>query len=508
MSSAPTTDVSELAASLLRAERALAEAKRNIEQAEALNPGSKSQIALVHDTLRSSQAVDKEPSKPELPPFELSTYNLTQFGISSSTAQYNSIFTVAPVSAPTSTPILGPTVPSSHLISPALVPFDLSPKCPALSYACSEASNWTSSPEFDFLASGTLGSDCSAAWLLETPMDDFMLPSAKVAASGTFPNLTNTSPCILPVNGPETAQELDVESLILSALSSSQAACGEVATLDGSCGTADVPALVLEDGVWHLPLFPTDTPRAHEDLCSKSNNVTTMKRSRAESEALAEDGGARSKRSKRTEARFEYDPTRTFPKNKDHEFYVYSQTRSCQPYDISEKSLTRLYLLEPSLSTPLGRTVLAGTPYTREAEFQDRSTYELCDVDGGRWKLSCGQGFEKTITPPQGSKTINCPRTFIHFPPETMVTSEQHGVGSINWWRLQACEGAVPHDGMPGASGWWTARYDKTPNHRRPSRLVDHFSTCKLTIHKDSPLTKLARAIKEFDTSSSSSVSK
>ncbi|KAK4698333.1 hypothetical protein P7C70_g7948, partial [Phenoliferia sp. Uapishka_3] len=97
---------------------------------------------------------------------------------------------------------------------------------------------------------------------------------------------------------------------------------------------------------------------------------------------------------------------------------------------------------------------------------------------------------------PASSNVSSSPQySFTHFQPGSFTRSDIHQVGSIAWWRLQACVGTSKHRGMPGPSGEWTARYDANPKDRRPARVMSHFSNCRYRQDAGDPLGAFARSM-------------
>lgn len=145
---------------------------------------------------------------------------------------------------------------------------------------------------------------------------------------------------------------------------------------------------------------------------------------------------------------------------------------------MNENAVTELYL-DPNtpFDLPLYRAVFGGE--SSLAFSSDSSEYTFLSDNGSTWKVTCSPSFGTVIVPTSPvaapSNATTPIYTFIHFTPQTFVLSPSP-VGSLAWWRVQACE--VKHDTFPG-EGYWTARYDAVVGSRRPARIIAHFASCR-----------------------------
>lgn len=173
----------------------------------------------------------------------------------------------------------------------------------------------------------------------------------------------------------------------------------------------------------------------------------------------------------------------------------------------------RVLILVTNANLPLVRAACSLEYYTPESEAEDRrscNSYDFVDVPSNRmWTLSFDQnGSTMTPGPPVEDDGTNEFRThdfaegsihtFVHFPPNSMVVSDEHAIGSRAWWRNQECEGN--HGSKYPAGGIWSAKFDdpESGEPRRPARIVGHFASCKHHAKEGDwfPLGKLARAVK------------
>lgn len=208
----------------------------------------------------------------------------------------------------------------------------------------------------------------------------------------------------------------------------------------------------------------------------------------------ADDGDSGSKGKARRQPRsMEFDPRASYPLNHDHHFLLV-QTKPSQP-ELSDRCCTELFLATNlcSPTAPLAR-VLSGmdkayTPSHYAEDIRLASSYTFTSATGTSWIVSYlprGSGGP-TVTAasptPTSTLIIGPPttNTFVHLPPGSFVVNESPAspIGSLPWWRVQACVGATKHRGMPGPEGAWTARYDKDPRDRRPARILEHFAKCR-----------------------------
>lgn len=144
--------------------------------------------------------------------------------------------------------------------------------------------------------------------------------------------------------------------------------------------------------------------------------------------------------------------------------------------EICERNCIELYLVgaTPDGSTLLEIAVRNNTAYRRSQRERDialGTVYTFSSEDGRRWLVTFG--LETKIKPETAAATDgDFPRYFLHFNPSTMIYQADNPIGSLGWWRVQACTGPIRHRGMPGYDGAWTARWDKESGDRRPARIV------------------------------------
>ncbi|KAM0753410.1 hypothetical protein T439DRAFT_322320 [Meredithblackwellia eburnea MCA 4105] len=192
-----------------------------------------------------------------------------------------------------------------------------------------------------------------------------------------------------------------------------------------------------------------------------------------------------------------YDERSVFVTNERSSFLLV-QTKEVP--DLSERCCVELFLV-PSASTkdlPLTRCLDGRErygPQHREENMTLSCEYIFSTHSGQQWRVTFTPTSNTIVTPiAPTSIPAGHAYTFVHFYPDSMVVSDRFPVGSLGWWRLQACVGAAKHRGMPG-DGAWTARYDEQPKDRRPARIVEHFARCRYRQLADDPLGKFARAV-------------
>lgn len=114
------------------------------------------------------------------------------------------------------------------------------------------------------------------------------------------------------------------------------------------------------------------------------------------------------------------------------------------------------------------------------ADLKLNTEHTFATDDDEEWTVRfTSTGVTATPRSLNGAATSTAPElSFAHFPPGSMTFSENLPVGSLAWWRIQACTGPSKHRGMPG-NGDWTARFDANPKDRRPARIVHHFADCR-----------------------------
>lgn len=161
-------------------------------------------------------------------------------------------------------------------------------------------------------------------------------------------------------------------------------------------------------------------------------------------------------------------------------------------------------LFDVPLSSPLSRSINDAQPYTREYYEKNcciNSSYQFTSANGNRFTVHYSIPGTTVLPhdPLPPDVTLNSLLTFVHFPPGTFVASD-FPFGSKSWWRLQSCNAAPQkHRGSLFPGGGWTARYETEDEEvRRPSRAVNHFSTCTVRESEGDyfPLGKLAVAIR------------
>mgnify|MGYP001596463258 CR=1 FL=1 len=96
------------------------------------------------------------------------------------------------------------------------------------------------------------------------------------------------------------------------------------------------------------------------------------------------------------------------------------QTKSKSPPDISSKNVRQLHLNNPPPGSTLARVVPAGA-YTRADCINDTtSVYAFTDDTGTNWIVQYNAGLSTSIFPVTTDHD-DLIRTFVHFPPHTMV---------------------------------------------------------------------------------------
>ncbi|KAL8279727.1 hypothetical protein RQP46_007822 [Phenoliferia psychrophenolica] len=169
-----------------------------------------------------------------------------------------------------------------------------------------------------------------------------------------------------------------------------------------------------------------------------------------------------------------YDPNAVFASNEKHMFFLVT-TRELP--ELSERCCLEIFLRN---ATPDELTLESVQLFVTE--------------DGDEWSLTFASSGV-VVTPLRTTVAAqDANYTFAHFPPGTMTCLDHLPVGSLAWWRIQACSGPTKHRGMPGR-GDWTARFDANPKDRRPARIVHHFSDCRHRQSPDDALGSFARSI-------------